>query len=455
MLADHGPTPMTSILTDYYKLDPAVLDFRSVSCAPTQPGFFKFGADTVCFGHSSVGTTKSFVNGCLYDVSADVQVSDGAVYLPFDPAEVAANLRLERYVAGSAGNSSKILQRAIQNAYYLARPLMGVSIRRYLQRAHLTGWNQLPFPTWPVDCTIENLTRKLLALGLRAKNIDTLPFIWFWPNGATACAIMTHDVETEEGVAFSSQLMDIDESFGIPASFQIVPEKRYAVRAEYLDKLRERGFEVNVQDLNHDGRLYRDRDTFERRAKCINQYAGEYGAVGFRSGVLYRNQEWYDLLHFEYDMSVPNVAHLDPQHGGCCTVMPYFVGNMLELPVTTTQDYSLFHILNDYSLDLWHAQIGRILKNNGLISFVVHPDYIIDELAQQTYRALLSVLGRLRAQNNVWTALPREVNRWWRLRSQMRLVNLDGRWQIEGAGSERARVAFARYQDGQLVYTLD
>ena len=52
-------------------------------------------------------------------------------------------------------------------------------------------------------------------------------------------------------------------------------------------------------------------------------------------------------------MSVPNVAHLEPQRGGCCTVMPYFVGDVLELPLTTIQDYSLFHILGDYSTTLW------------------------------------------------------------------------------------------------------
>jgi len=82
-----------------------------------------------------------------------------------------------------------------------------------------------------------------------------------------------------------------------------------------------------------------------KRVARINAYGKEFGATGFRAGVLYRNQRWFDALDFEYDSSVPNVAHLDPQRGGCCTVMPYFVGKMLELPVTMTQDYTLFHIL--------------------------------------------------------------------------------------------------------------
>ena len=223
---------------------------------------------------------------------------------------------------------------------------------------------------------------------------------------------------------------------------------------DFIDGIKARGFEVNVQDLNHDGRLFWRYDKFKEKAEKINQYGRELGAVGFRSAVLYRNQEWYDLLDFEYDMSVPNVAHLDPQRGGCCTVMPYFIGDMLELPLTTTQDHSLFHILNDYSLDLWRHQIDLILKQNGLISFIIHPDYIFADRAQAVYRGLLSELNQLRSERNIWIAHPREVNRWWRQRSAMRLVSNNGQWAIEGEGNRRARVAFASVEGDKIVYSL-
>ena len=117
------------------------------------------------------------------------------------------------------------------------------------------------------------------------------------------------------------------------ASFQLVPEGRYDIPPGVLDEIRRRGFEVNVHDLNHDGRLFTDRDEFRRRALRINAYAREFGARGFRSGVLYRRPEWYDALEIAYDMSVPNVGHLEVQRGGCCTVMPYFIGRIVELPL--------------------------------------------------------------------------------------------------------------------------
>src|SRR6185437_8114699 len=165
----------------------------------------------------------------------------------------------------------------------------------------------------------DSIFEKLLVLALKSEGLTEIPFIWFWPDSAQGAAVMTHDVETETGRVFCSELMDINDGFQIPASFQVVPEKRYPVPEEYLREIEDRGYEVNVQDLNHDGRLFDDYEEFTRRAAKINQYAKQYRAVGFRSAILYRKQEWYRHLDFEYDMSVPNVAHLDPQRGGCCS----------------------------------------------------------------------------------------------------------------------------------------
>ncbi len=75
-------------------------------------------------------------------------------------------------------------------------------------------------------------------------------FVWFWTDGFSCCAIVTHDIETSAGVAFCSQLMDLDESFGLKSSFQVVPEKRYTVSTQFLEELRKRGFESNIHDLN-------------------------------------------------------------------------------------------------------------------------------------------------------------------------------------------------------------
>jgi hypothetical protein len=218
--------------------------------------------------------------------------------------------------------------------------------------------------------------------------------------------------------------------------------------------MRRRGFEVNLHDLNHDGYLFHERAEFLKRAAEINRYTRELGCRGFRSGAMYREQDWFDAFEFSYDMSVPNVAHLEPQRGGCCTVMPYFVGNVLELPLTTTQDYSLFHIIGDYSIALWKQQIELILARYGFVSFIAHPDYLIEKRARAVYVDLLEHLKTLRETRHVWMALPADVDRWWRNRRRMTLVERDGAWRIEGPDAERARLAYAELDGKRVVYRL-
>jgi hypothetical protein len=330
-----------------------------------------------------------------------------------------------------------------------------VPLRRHLQKIRLNGWERLAFPRWPVDVTVENLLRTVMKRVVAQQPGGKVPFIWFWPDGASGCGLMTHDVEGPAGEAFCETLMDIDDGFGIKSSFQIVPQVPSRSSEPLRQRIQARGFEVNLHDLNHDGHLYRSREQFLERAIEINQYAREFQSGGFRSGAMYREQSWYDAFEFEYDMSVPNVAHLEPQRGGCCTVMPYFIGKLLEMPLTTTQDYSLFNILSDYSTTLWKRQSELILAQHGLISVIAHPDYLVGEREQQVYRDLLGYLADLRERRGLWITLPAELNRWWRSRHEMRLVPTGASWRIEGPGSDRARLAWAAVENGCLTYTVD
>lgn len=297
---------------------------------------------------------------------------------------------------------------------------------------------------------------RLLILSMKAQKLAEMPFIWFWPEGASSCAIVTHDVESRAGLGFLPTLMDIDESAGIPSSFQIVPQKRYTTSKATLDLIRQRGFELNVHDLSHDGELFRSKESSMRGAPLINRYLREFGAGGFRSARMHRNAELFDAIEAAYDMSVPNVAHLEPQRGGCCTVFPYFIGKILELPLTTSEDYSLFHILGDYSIGLWKQQIALIHAGHGLISVLVHPDYIYNSpRGLVAYKELLNHLARLRDSEGLWVAAPGEVNRWWRERSQMTLVRENGQWRIEGQGQTRARIAYLTVEGDRPVYRVD
>ena len=443
------------ILTSHFRCPEDVANFTVAADLSKNAGYFRFGSAT-CYGQRSGGPAAASVTNILPCADQHVRIDGPTVQLPFDPVQIVDNLRLERYTADSIrGVKSLPSKDPIRNAYYLMRPFMPVGVRKQFQKMYFRGWEKVPFPTWPVDRTVENIFQQLLVFSMKSKNHNKVPFVWFWPDGARSCAIMTHDVETSAGADFCPRLMDLNDSFGVKSSFQIVPEERYPVTPRFLESIRERGFEVNVHDLNHDGHLFRERAEFLRRAERIMRYKQEFGAQGFRSAVLYRNVDWYDALGFSYDMSLPNVGHLDPQRGGCCTVLPFFIGEMLELPVTATQDYSLFHVLGDYSIRLWKQQIALIRAKHGLMSFIVHPDYIIAEAARRVYSELLVYLSELRSQGETWIALPGEVAAWWRLRSEMNLVDKGGSWRIEGKGSERARIAYAVLADDKVVYEFN
>jgi hypothetical protein len=446
---------MAEHFLQYFRCPESFAAFRTISPLAERAGYFHWGPDGICYGRvARADAVSSDVSLASYDAEQDQAIRESLPYLPFDPEEVTENLQRERYSAHFR-HSDSLMKVLVRKLYYLLRPLLSVPLRKHLQKVHLRNWDKIPFPTWPVDFTLDRLQRKRLALAMKAQGVDRVPFIWFWPDNFTSCAIITHDVEAPAGRDFCAELMNLDASFGFRSSFQVVPEDRYEVPKEYLDSIKKRGFEVNIHDLKHDGRLYAEHNEFVRRAGLINQYGRDFGARGFRSGVLYRNADWYDALDFLYDMSIPNVAHLDPQRGGCCSVMPFFVGKIIELPLTCTQDYTLFHILNDYSCELWKKQIALIRSQHGLISMISHPDYLIEARARSVYADFLRHLADLRDRTPLWTPLPREVAEWWQQRSQMRLVDTAGEWRIEGPGAERARIAYAHAADDDVNYTFE
>lgn len=449
------PTSMNDTLVEFYRCPEEFINFAPGDelCALSGDSCFRPAAS---YGQS-FGDSFADVASKSRSDSPKCSVSDESTpRMPLDSSQIVDYLRRERYMgSGNSGKRSFLSSEIIRRTYYYFRPLLPVSIRKHLQRLFHRDWNELSFPAWPVDTTVETILEKSFLLCMKARGIERIPFIWFWPEGTPSCVMVTHDVETKAGVRFVERLMDIDDAFGIKASFQVVPQKQYEVSQNTLNMIHERGFEVNVQDLTHDGDLFRDREEFLLKAQSINRYVREYGAQGFRSGRMYRNADWFDALDVSYDMSVPNVAHLEAQRGGCCTIFPYFIGRILELPLTTIQDYCLFCILGDYSIELWEKQIALITEKHGLASFIVHPDYVRKKRALAVYKSLLGYLSDLRKKGKVWIALPKEVNRWWRERSQMTLVREHGAWRIRGEGRERAKVAYAILADNKLRYSFD
>ncbi|HVB56391.1 MAG TPA: hypothetical protein VNE63_08180, partial [Candidatus Acidoferrales bacterium] len=258
---------MHTALLDYFRCPEQFADLSVNGDLSSETGFFQFGQGITCYGQCAGGSPSRHAAHHLTDTVHGIRYGQGRLELPFDFTEVVNNLRYERYSSKFGPSLDPVTSgSAATRIYYFLRPVLPVPVRKYLQRARLSGWERIIFPRWPVDFTVESLMERVLALVLKSQGMTSVPFIWFWPNGAPSCAMMTHDVEGAMGRDFCDELMNLDDSAAIKSAFQIVPEARYKTRNGFLDSVRSRGFEVNVHDLSHDGFLFREREDFLRHA---------------------------------------------------------------------------------------------------------------------------------------------------------------------------------------------
>src|ERR1019366_7858014 len=175
---------MNTALIDHYRCPDGFEDVKLKGELSDDAGYFRFGQDTICYGRSASGFRASRADGVLYDALRDVTTNGSNALLPFDATDVIDNLRLERYAHRYNHGALNRWNRALRDAYYFLRPLMHVNVRKHVQRARLNGWRTLLFPRWPVDTTVEGLCEQLLLLSMKAKGVDKVPFVWFWPDGA-------------------------------------------------------------------------------------------------------------------------------------------------------------------------------------------------------------------------------------------------------------------------------
>ena len=214
------------------------------------------------------------------------------------------------------------------------------------------------------------------------------PANWLgWPPPKQFAFVLTHDVEGLSGLVNCRPLMELEQEFGVRSSFNFVPEGEYSTPPELRAELVTNGFEVGVHDLRHDGKLYRSEKEFLRAAERINKYLREWNAVGFRSGFMHHKLEWLHALDIAYDMSTFDIDPFEPQPDGVHTIFPFWVGcnprarnsgkeGYCELPYTLPQDFTIFTILREKTIDIWKRKLDWIAVNGGMALLNVHPDYI-------------------------------------------------------------------------------
>lgn len=291
------------------------------------------------------------------------------------------------------------------DAYYLLKPLIPRRLQISMRRARARWKLKTHANVWPID-----------------ERAAVPPPGWKgWPDGKKFAFVITHDVDTEAGLNRCRDLMKVDQEFGFVSSFNFVPEK-YDVPADLREELTRNGFEVGVHDMRHDGKLFRSRREFQEAAKSINRYLREWNAVGFRAGAMHHNAEWIHDLDIQYDSSTFDTDPFEPQPDGTRTIFPFWVPDKnkkrgyIEIPYTLPQDFTLFVILLEKTIDIWKKKANWIRDKGGIALLNVHPDYInfdntknyLEKYDVKYYFELLKYISKS-FHDEFWNTVPREI----------------------------------------------
>ena len=359
----------------------------------------------------------------------------GDVFLPFDPNDVVDGFLSERYLDTSGSRALRRLRRGLMLAYYYVRPLLPRSVQIYARRQVVRLQARSRFPRWPIEPCLHDFFDLMLAI-IGGISGGPVPCIAPWPNGHSWALVLSHDVEQAGGVAAVREVVELEREHGVRSSWNFVP-RRYEIDSTLLSDLNDQGLEIGVHGVDHDGRDLESWATWQRRLPAAYDFAARWDAVGFRSAALHRHHEWMRSLRFAYDSSWPDTDPFEPQNGGCCTWLPFFNGQVVELPLTLPQDHTLFVILGHQDETVWVKKAEFLRKRGGLAVIDTHPDYLVDRRIRSAYDRFLA---RFADDAAAWHALPREVSAWWRRRAASHLEYDGTQWQITGPVSGEGRV---------------
>jgi hypothetical protein len=220
--------------------------------------------------------------------------------------------------------------------------------------------------------------------------------------------------------------MDMEKELGFYSSFNFVPE-RYEAPSKLRHDITSNGFEVGVHDLYHDGKLYKSKKLFRKRAPQINSFLKEWNSVGFRSGSMHNKLDWMHDLDMEYDSSTFDTDPFEPQSEGIETIFPFWVlnnsgkGGYVELPCTLPQDFTLFVLMKEEGIDIWKKKLDWIAEHGGMALLNTHPDYMnfeernsrTEEYPVEYYVELLKYI-KSKYNANYWLALPKDIARFYK-----------------------------------------
>jgi peptidoglycan/xylan/chitin deacetylase (PgdA/CDA1 family) len=342
------------------------------------------------------------VDGQEYEL---VSVNNNRVYLNFDFLQYESFLLNEDYYQRRPPISSRLPFKYT----YIPVELRNYLLRLQKWKEHLLTkiFKRTIFPAWPIEASLDALRWIIYSQAARLAgiNLNTRPY----PGGKQFGAMVTHDIETADGLRWIENFRMIERGYGIPSAWSII-SYRYFTSDKILENLLSEGCEILSHGYLHDGKLpYLCRSEIKNRLQHLfvdKPWLADY-VNGFRCCQLLRSPILSEEIshRFRYDLSVPDTEKYGVyrQTRGCASVFPFYNPfGTLEIPLTMPQDFMLKHIHHypkNKILQIWKYKIDYISQIGGVAVLDIHPDPYIsgNEVMLKIYDELLTYLVKKRA----------------------------------------------------------
>jgi peptidoglycan/xylan/chitin deacetylase (PgdA/CDA1 family) len=335
----------------------------------------------------------------------------------------------------SINNFNNIIKDIIHENYYeqkqpffskspIPYTIIPVKLRNALFNTLLRLKKDPKWPNWPIEKSVE-LLRYIYIKSISIKLNKNIPHIGFWPKKKFAFSV-THDCDTLSSFKNIESIRDIEKKYNINSSWNIV-SNRYKIDDKTIKQLKYQHCEIGLHGYNHDNKLaFLSRKEIKKRLSKASKIISKYNITGFRSPSLLRNKRFLDTLseHFEYDSSTCDTDLHSPvaMRSGTCTIFPFFIRGMTEIPITMPQDYRLMRMNRTkiQIFNIWKEKIDFIEKAGGCATLLTHPDSHIfgSDKYLDVYDKILKYVDK---KNSVWKALPNEISTWWKDRNKAEL----------------------------------
>lgn len=294
-------------------------------------------------------------------------------------------------------------------------------IRKYVSKLIANKKEKAGFPNFPFDFTVDYLRNYI-----KLKYYNEKKSMPFWKKNKKFAIVLSHDVDTDfifKNKSILNSFLDLEQKYNFRSAWYFVTNK-YNINHDVLKDIEEKGHEIGFHSDKHDYRLpFIKEERIRKRLDKCRVFIDKYGIKGGRSPLFLRTQEYFSVLqnYLSYDSSCHDstIGPLSGLNEGCCSCFPFFINNLLEIPTTICEGYTLMKLglKQEKITDIQFKKIEMIRELNGVVHLLVHPEPQISGNKQglQIYEKFLE---RCSEFDDAWIILPKELDEWWRGRDK-------------------------------------